>query len=612
MFEQSFINKVSAASDIIDIVSRHTHLKPQSNGSFVGLCPYPDHQEKTPSFSVSETKQVYYCFGCKKSGNIFTFLKEIQGMPFTESVEFLANRASLPLERAQVGGKVIKQRSEAQKKESSSFLKVNQKAMEFFKNELNKLSKTNVVWKYLKKRNLTLETIDEFQIGYAPNRWVSLIEFLKKEGLPLEGARKLGLIQTKESKEYDTFRNRLIFPIFSNRGDVVGFGGRQLDDKPPKYINSSESAIFHKRATLYGLNKTAKFIRADQSALVVEGYTDLISLYQSGVKNVVATLGTALTEAHIRELQKLTNNVVLLFDGDESGEKAAEKTLPLFLKSSVFAKVLVLPNNQDPDEFIQKSGVKPFKVLLARASDLFYRVVDKYFKNYQGDASQKIFIIDKIAPLFQAIKEPRLKSLYLKELADRFQTSEQWLLSAIAKSKDTKKNTFSKNSQPLEKEVTNENVTGHNKICFNKLNKAERDLLKIALVWEDIFLDMPAKKRLFVTEEMKWLVEKALELYEEVGFTRLPGVLFNFLDSAENLISQGFEVEMLDKNREINQSANLDREEARQLQRDCWHKLEQIHHKEQVNHLRQSLNFQPNLSQERLNQFMELQKKMKV
>ncbi|MCB0367681.1 MAG: DNA primase, partial [Bdellovibrionales bacterium] len=286
-FSQDFIEKVRDANNLVDLVSRYTQLN-RAGGRFTGLCPFPDHREKTPSFSVNDTQQLYYCFGCKKGGNIFKFVESMMGMNFPESVEWLARQAGIPVpqEMYQRSEKVV-----AHEKERKLMADINEFAAKVFESELSRSAESSPVREYLRRRGLTAEIIKTFRLGYAPNEWEKLSQLLKARKAPLAVAEKLGLVRERSqgrSGFYDLFRERLMFPIFAIDGRCIGFGGRVIGDGEPKYLNSPESALFHKGQILYGLSETAKFIRAEDSVIVVEGYMDLLALYQAGIKNVVA------------------------------------------------------------------------------------------------------------------------------------------------------------------------------------------------------------------------------------------------------------------------------------------------------------------------------------
>ena len=305
-FPTQFVNEVAEANDIVALISEDSHLK-QMGSEYKGLCPFLDHNEKTPSFSVSASKQVYYCFGCQKSGNIYTYLQEQRAMSFPEAVEFLAKRAgkTLPTDSSE---------NFKENKKRASHLKLLKKASDFYHSQLLKQTEKSPVKNYLKSRNINSEMIKDFQLGFAPDSWDGFLSQLSSGEQNL--AQELGLIKksTKNQKMYDSFRKRLIFPIFSLKKETLGFGARALSPNDmPKYINSSDSDIFHKGRIFYGLDLAFKSIRQKGFVYVVEGYTDLLSLHKFGVQNAVATLGTALTNDHARVLTGFTKQVVFSF-----------------------------------------------------------------------------------------------------------------------------------------------------------------------------------------------------------------------------------------------------------------------------------------------------------
>ncbi len=434
-FTPEFIERVSEANNIVDIISQHTQLKP-AGGGLMGRCPFPDHPEKTPSFSVSESKQVYNCFGCHKKGNIFTFLQQYNGMSFREAIEFLASRAQIPMPQMNPE-EASKQDVVAQKKKLLT--RVNKMAAQYFYDNFKKLPATHPVREYARKRGLTDQIIDTFQIGYALEEWDGLVANLESKNVPMPLAEEARLVKARsggKSGYFDIFRERLIFPIFSMMGDAIAFGGRIIAQGEPKYLNSPETPVFHKSKVLYGLSQTAKFIRSEDQAIVVEGYMDLVSLYQAGITNVVATMGTALTADHGRLLNRITKNIVVLFDGDSAGREAAERSLPLLLGADVYPKGLVLPDDQDPDDYVKANGAEALKKLVAEAPDLFSMILGMWLQGYRGEASEKVKISTMLQPIFGAIQDQRLKQLYLREAAGKMSVDEKWLREALTQTRN--------------------------------------------------------------------------------------------------------------------------------------------------------------------------------
>lgn len=477
-FSQDFIDKVRDANNIVDLFSEYTQLK-RSGGRLMGLCPFPGHGEKTPSFSVSEDKQVYHCFGCQRSGQIFTALKELKGLSFPEAVEYLANRAGIIMPHESVRSKAdIEAKTHREK-----LLKVNAFTAQVFHHQLKQVGADHQAQKYCVKRGLTKEIIDTFQIGFAPNSWDYLVNQLIKVKAPLNLAAELGLIRQRKDGDgfFDLFRDRLMYPIYSHKGECVGFGGRSLtDEQMPKYLNSPESELFSKGHTFYGLNETAKYIRTEGSAILVEGYMDFLALYAVGIKNVVATLGTALTANHAKLIKRFTANVIVLFDGDDAGMKAAERSLPILLEGGLLPKAVFLPDQLDPDEYIQEHGEKKLISLLKSAPDLFSVILDRSLKEYRGSASEKVGLIDKIGPILASVNDSRLRDLYITELAQKIGVEEQWVVRNLKTGDDRAKR--AENCASVTPQMPKDVIGMSPKIDLNGAPKSELFLLNIALL----------------------------------------------------------------------------------------------------------------------------------
>lgn len=425
-FSPDFIDKVRDANDVVDIISQYTTFK-NAGSNLMGLCPFPDHREKTPSFSVSPTKQAYFCFGCKKGGNAINFLMDYNGMSFVEAIETLAKRASIPLPKNE-----FYKKNPEKEEQTKTFLKLSLHAARFFRERLQELDTDSHVWKYIEKRGLSKETVEAFKLGYSPSEWSGFSDYLQNIKAPMSLASQLGLVKHKNNGYFDLFRDRLMFPILSPKGDVVGFGGRSLtEENQPKYLNSPESPIFHKGRILYGLNETAKYIRTEDFAIVVEGYMDLVMLYQYGFKNVVATLGTAFTDEHAKLLKRYTQNVITLFDSDNAGIQAQERSLPIMLAQGLLPKAIVMTEAKDPDEFLKQFGSDKLKEKFSHAQDLFFVVLDRIFKEYRDTPTQKVAIINQVAEYLMSVINPALKDLYVQELALRMSVGTDWIYRAL-------------------------------------------------------------------------------------------------------------------------------------------------------------------------------------
>lgn len=426
-FSSDFIEQVQNANNIVDIIGTYIGLKPAGGDRWMGLCPFPDHNEKTPSFSVSEDKQVFHCFGCKKSGNIYHFLRDLQGINFPEAVEHLADRAGLSLPRE---FQMSSHQRHQKKDEKKQAWEVNKIAARFFHRELLSLSPTHPAREYCALRGLSNEMIREFCIGYAPEGWENLHQHLQEKDIQM--AHSLGLLKERVKGSgggfYDLFRNRLMFPIVGPMNHYVGFGGRALGDRPPKYLNSPESFVFQKGKILYGLSWVAKYIRTESCAIVVEGYMDFMALQRAGIRNVVATLGTALTEDHSRQLRRLTQKVVVLFDGDSAGQEASQRSLPLLLGQGLHPRVCVLENGQDPDDFLKSEGIESLKSALRASRDLFLGHLENLISKVGlREISDKVLILDQLTPIYSCVTDPRLRDLYLIEISRLLSAEQGWV-----------------------------------------------------------------------------------------------------------------------------------------------------------------------------------------
>ncbi|PKN47776.1 MAG: DNA primase, partial [Deltaproteobacteria bacterium HGW-Deltaproteobacteria-16] len=320
--------------DIAEIIGEHVSLK-RAGTNLKGLCPF--HSEKTPSFTVNPERKTYHCFGCGEGGDVFSFMMNFHRLSFVEALKELARKYQIPLPEKPLNPQELEK---AQKREALQ--SANEKAAELFHQLLLSDPTAQKAREYLGKRGIPEEITTEFRLGFAPDSWNFLVNTLPKQNITIEAAKEAGLIVPREkSGFYDRFRNRVMFPIVGLTGRVVAFGGRILDDGQPKYMNSPESPVFDKSRTLFGLYQNREYIRQAKNCLVVEGNFDLLSLAVHGVRNVVAPLGTALTQAHVRSLKGYTDEVILLFDGDQAGLKAAMRSVPLFLSEQVTARISV-------------------------------------------------------------------------------------------------------------------------------------------------------------------------------------------------------------------------------------------------------------------------------
>ena len=412
------IEEIKSRANIVDLVSEYVILK-KAGRNFVGLCPF--HKEKTPSFTVNPEKQIFYCFGCGEGGNIFTFLMKINNISFIEAVRYLAGK---------LGVVITTRRMSAGEKESISIREglkqVNRAAAGYFSENLFSEA-GRPVREYLKKRGLKDSVIKEFNLGYAANEWTNLGDFFKRENISLKLVEEAGLIIPRKSGGfYDRFRGRLIFPIEDIGGNIVAFGGRILGDGEPKYLNSPESPIYVKGKNLYGLNRTKDDIRKNDYVILVEGYFDLLSLKNSGISNIVATLGTAVTRDHVDLIRRYTRNLVVMFDPDEGGISAMERSLKLFLEGNLHTKVVVLPDSYDPDECVRKLGREALDEAVAHSQSM----VDYYIEEIIG--SRKTFeenldLTEAAISFISSIGDVIQRNLFIKRVSERLNIDQELL-----------------------------------------------------------------------------------------------------------------------------------------------------------------------------------------
>ena len=367
------IEEIKVRNDISEVISDYIQLRP-SGSNYKGLCPF--HNEKTPSFHVSTSKQIYKCFGCGEGGDVISFIMKVENLEFMDAVKFLANRCGIEINTN------IDENTKKKLEKIKRFQEIHVVAARFF--YINLMQKNNTGYKYLIKRGLDEKTIKSFGLGYSLDSWDSLKNFLLKSGYSIEEIKECGLVgQSKKNNNYfDKFRNRVMFPIFDYKGNVIGFGGRVLDDSLPKYLNSEDTIIFNKRYNLYGLNFARKHIGNSRTLILVEGYMDLISMYQYGVKNVVATLGTALTDAQGQLIKKFADNVVLSYDSDQAGINASLRAINILEKCNLKAKVLDLGKSKDPDEFVRANGLDEMLKKVENASDALKFRLDTLYSSH--------------------------------------------------------------------------------------------------------------------------------------------------------------------------------------------------------------------------------------
>ena len=430
------IEEIRVTANAVDIISEYVQLRKRGK-NYVGLCPF--HKEKTPSFTVSNEKQIFHCFGCHTGGNVFKFLMEYKKISFVEAVQEIAEQLGVPLEYQESAG------YEEQQTEQEILYDINTEAAKYFLNNLLNDEEAESARKYFKSRNIKPQTIRAFGLGYTLKGWENFINFAKEKKIDFDRAVKLGLIgKSDEGRYYDKLPGRLIFPIFSPNGRVVAFAGRILDsdEKGAKYINSPESLIYSKSKILYGLSFAKDEIRRLNKAILVEGYIDLISLYQSGIKNVVAVSGTALTDDQVQLLSRYTKDVVLLFDSDTAGIKASMRSIELLLKQDMEVKIVSLPEGEDPDSYVNKFGKDKFDDLMKMADNFIE--YQTYYYDSLGKLNDPASAAEAIRDLVKSlvlVRDELKRNLLIKNIAKKFNLREKLLETELNKiiSKESKR-----------------------------------------------------------------------------------------------------------------------------------------------------------------------------
>ena len=410
MIPDDKIREVRERASIFEVVSDYVSLR-KSGANYQGLCPF--HGEKTPSFNVNPARGIFHCFGCGVGGNAVTFIMKMEGLSFPEAVKFLAKRVGVVIEDRPVSA-AEKHRQD----EREILFDINEVAAQLYRSLLARSEEGAPARRYLESRGVDDATAEAYRLGFAPDRWDVLARHLQQREVSLERAERLGLVRRRDTGGYyDTFRNRLLFAITDIHGRVIGFGGRVLDDSLPKYINSPESPIYHKSDVLFGVSLAKGAMREQGSAIIVEGYFDHLALFQAGVKNVVATCGTALTEGHIGLLKRYAGKIYTLFDADSAGRKATLRAMDLCLQEQFPASVVELTPGEDPDSFIRKEGHDAFSERLAKARpvlEFFLRTLVREMDT--GTVEGKVRVVDELAPRLAKVANPVERELYVREV----------------------------------------------------------------------------------------------------------------------------------------------------------------------------------------------------
>ena len=419
-FAPSFIDELIARNPIEDVVGHYVNLK-RSGANLFGLCPF--HGEKTASFSVAPDKGIYYCFGCHKGGGVINFMMEIEGLTYPDAVRSLAKRAGMQVPEDE--------QYQSRYHHQERLWALSREAARFFNAQLYQPAGERGL-AYAQRRGMPKSTLTKFGIGFAPDAWTALTDAMRRKGYTDQELIDAGLVSQKGDRIYDRFRNRLMFPIIDVRGNVIGFGGRVMDDSTPKYLNSPETVIFNKRKNLFALNLAKK--TKLPYLILVEGYMDAVALHQYGFDCAVASLGTSLTEDHAALLTRYTEQVMLIYDGDEAGQRATRRAIPMLEKAGLRVKVLRMKGAKDPDEFLKKFGADQFKLLLEEASNRVEYQLNAIAAKYDiREDDQRVRFIQECAQLISTLPSSVQREVYGSRVAEKGGISAEAMAMEVSK-----------------------------------------------------------------------------------------------------------------------------------------------------------------------------------
>lgn len=513
---KDIIEEIKVRNDISEVISDYIQLRP-SGANYKGLCPF--HNEKTPSFHVSSSKQIYKCFGCGEGGDVISFIMKVENIEFMDAVKFLANRCGIEINTN------IDENTKKKLEKIKRFQEIHVVAARFF--YINLMQKNNSGYKYLIKRGLDEKTMKSFGLGYSLDSWDSLKNHLLKSGFSIEEIKECGLVgQSKKNNNYfDKFRNRVMFPILDYKGNVIGFGGRVLDDSLPKYLNSEDTLIFNKRYNLYGLNFARKHIGNSRTLILVEGYMDLISMHQYGIGNVVATLGTALTDSQAQLIKKFADSVVLSYDSDQAGVNASLRAINILEKNGLKARVLDLGKSKDPDEFVRSNGLDEMLKRVESASEGVKFKIDTLFAAHdQLNPEEMVEFLQNAVNILNYIESPIELDFYIKYLSELTKTEPHVIRSELnmtRKKKSSKERFKNKEFVKIKKE---KNVEDGNIFI-------ERNLIKAMMVSKKAREIIPLKVGIdqIVDENNKKVYYKVLTS-DKMGMITIEDLNDDFLD----------------------------------------------------------------------------------
>jgi len=505
------IDQIRQVASIVDIASQYTTLIKRGQ-KYVGLCPF--HSEKTPSFTVDNDKQLYHCFGCGAGGDIFTLVMEKENLGFPEALRYLAKKYNIRLPD--------KKKFSSQKLKLEEMLyKISENALAFFKKNLFNTKEGQKALGYLEKRKISEEIIQKLKIGYAMNSWDALLSYFQGKNISPGVLEKAGLVLRRQKKEgyYDRFRGRIIFPIFTETGKVVAFGGRTIIKAEPKYLNSPDTLIYTKGKLLYGINFCKESIREKGEVILVEGYTDFLSLYQAGITNCAASLGTSLTTHQVSIARNFAPRMIISYDGDDAGTKASVRGISLCFERGVQIKVLTLPDGMDPDSFIRKSGVDKFKSLVQNSTGGLKFLINTLIRKTNLEIpEEKAKVVNHVLTEIEKIANPFIRSEYLKKTSEHLSINEEDLRVMIrqkSKGGETETKGYFLNAEKRLLQVLFENSSFTTTI-FNDMNEQDFKGLKSEPIFHALSQSIRNGKSLNLNELMKKIDPSLRTLLSEI------------------------------------------------------------------------------------------------
>ncbi|MGA7226395.1 MAG: DNA primase [Candidatus Acidiferrales bacterium] len=552
----SFADRVKQQADIVRVIGEYVRLK-KTGQNFTGLCPF--HQEKTPSFAVHPTKQIYHCFGCGKGGDVFQFVMELEKSTFPEAVRTVAEKCGIAIPRP-------RERSPEERKENqqrSALVEMHREAAAFFARQLHESAEGKVACAYLEDRGLNKEAITRFSLGFAPSAGDALFRFLKQK-YPEKLLEVSGIVSRDQNgnRFYDRFRRRIMFPISNESGKVIAFGGRAMGDDMPKYMNSPETPIYSKSNVLYHLDRAKEALRQSDFAVLVEGYMDAIAVARAGVANVVASCGTSLAESQTKLLARFTRRIVVNYDPDTAGQAATERSLTLLLEKEFDVRVLALPGGADPDKFIKEQGVEAYKKLLVQAPPYLDYLISRARQMDRTTAQGKVAALNFLMPYVQRLPNRLLRSEWATRIASELRVDEPVLRAALRRAADERRSEVKPKAELLTPAVKRaerqlirmlfEAEEFREKLAHEITSDDLHRGLETAKIFESLFVTIKNNERPDAAVLGATLEEKDRRLLFEILFESLPEATWDDASSCLDFLrSRHVEEELADLQKQL-------------------------------------------------------------